>query len=47
MEVKETEPFIVVPLFEEPMKLAIYESHPWHDRDTIEMSELQVKLLMC
>ncbi|SPZ24324.1 Morphology and auto-aggregation control protein [Providencia rettgeri] len=46
-EVKETEPFIVVPLFEEPMKLAIYESHPWHDRDTIEMSELSgEKLLM-
>lgn len=46
-EVKETEPFIVVPLFEEPMKLAIYESHPWHDRDTVEMGELAgEKLLM-
>ncbi|BBG60440.1 Morphology and auto-aggregation control protein [Providencia rustigianii] len=46
-DVKETEPFIAVPLFEEPMKLAIYENHPWHDRDTVEMSELAgEKLLM-
>ncbi|EDU61865.1 LysR substrate binding domain protein [Providencia stuartii ATCC 25827] len=46
-QVKETDPFIVVPLFEEPMKLAIYEGHSWQGRDTIEMNELSgEKLLM-
>ena len=27
--VKETEAFIEVPLFDEPMKLAVYSDHPW------------------
>ncbi|OTA18662.1 transcriptional regulator OxyR [Xenorhabdus beddingii] len=45
--VKETEAFIEVPLFEEPMKLAVYEEHKWADRDQIKMSELSgEKLLM-
>ncbi|MBD2784928.1 DNA-binding transcriptional regulator OxyR [Xenorhabdus sp. DI] len=45
--VKETEAFIEVPLFEEPMKLAVYEGHKWAGRDSIKMSELSgEKLLM-
>ncbi|PHM72793.1 DNA-binding transcriptional regulator OxyR [Xenorhabdus kozodoii] len=45
--VKETEAFIEVPLFEEPMKLAVYEAHKWAGRDNIKMSELSgEKLLM-
>ncbi|MDC9583191.1 DNA-binding transcriptional regulator OxyR [Xenorhabdus sp. PR6a] len=45
--VKETEAFIEVPLFEEPMKLAVYEEHKWAGRDSIKMSELSgEKLLM-
>ncbi|MDC9594898.1 DNA-binding transcriptional regulator OxyR [Xenorhabdus sp. IM139775] len=45
--VKETEAFIEVPLFEEPMKLAVYEEHKWAGRDKIKMSELSgEKLLM-
>ncbi|PHM57642.1 DNA-binding transcriptional regulator OxyR [Xenorhabdus hominickii] len=45
--VKETEAFIEVPLFEEPMKLAVYEEHKWADRTQIRMSELSgEKLLM-
>ncbi|WP_445495509.1 DNA-binding transcriptional regulator OxyR [Photorhabdus sp. SF281] len=45
--VKETEAFIEVPLFEEPMKLAIYDDHPWADREKIAMDELVgEKLLM-
>ena len=31
--VKESEAFIEVPLFDEPMMLAIYEDHPWANRD--------------
>ncbi|WP_340617987.1 DNA-binding transcriptional regulator OxyR [Xenorhabdus entomophaga] len=45
--VKETEAFIEVPLFEEPMKLAVYEEHKWAERDQFKMSELAgEKLLM-
>ncbi|KLU15954.1 MULTISPECIES: DNA-binding transcriptional regulator OxyR [Xenorhabdus] len=45
--VKETEAFIEVPLFEEPMKLAVYEEHKWAGRDNIKMGELSgEKLLM-
>ncbi|MCP9268144.1 DNA-binding transcriptional regulator OxyR [Xenorhabdus sp. XENO-1] len=45
--VKETEAFIEVPLFEEPMKLAIYEGHRWANRAYIKMEELAgEKLLM-
>ncbi|PIJ49922.1 DNA-binding transcriptional regulator OxyR [Erwinia sp. OLTSP20] len=45
--VKESQAFIEIPLFDEPMKLAIYENHPWHDRERIAMSELAgEKLLM-
>ncbi|BET98563.1 DNA-binding transcriptional regulator OxyR [Xenorhabdus taiwanensis] len=45
--VKETEAFIEVPLFEEPMKLAVYEEHKWAGRDKIKMGELSgEKLLM-
>ncbi|MDC9598114.1 DNA-binding transcriptional regulator OxyR [Xenorhabdus anantnagensis] len=45
--VKETEAFIEVPLFEEPMKLAVYEEHKWAGRDKVKMSELSgEKLLM-
>lgn len=45
--VKETEAFIEVPLFDEPMKLAVYSDHPWHQRERVPMSELAgEKLLM-
>ncbi|MDX7991945.1 DNA-binding transcriptional regulator OxyR [Xenorhabdus littoralis] len=45
--VKETEAFIEVPLFEEPMKLAVFEGHKWSERTQIKMSELSgEKLLM-
>ena len=36
-----------VPLFDEPMMLAIYEDHPWANRDRVPMSDLAgEKLLM-
>ena len=45
--VKESEAFIEVPLFDEPMMLAIYEDHPWANRDRVPMSDLAgEKLLM-
>ncbi|WP_045960160.1 DNA-binding transcriptional regulator OxyR [Xenorhabdus poinarii] len=45
--VKETEAFIEVPLFEESMKLAVYEDHKWAGRAKIKMDELSgEKLLM-
>ncbi|GKX64185.1 hydrogen peroxide-inducible genes activator [Pragia fontium] len=45
--VKETESFIEIPLYDEPMRLAIYSDHPWAGRDKIMMSELAgEKLLM-
>ncbi|MGK3373464.1 FAD-dependent oxidoreductase [Citrobacter youngae] len=45
--VKESEAFIEVPLFDEPMLLAIYEDHPWANRDCVPMSDLAgEKLLM-
>ncbi len=45
--VKESEAFIEVPLFDEPMKLAVYEDHPWRERDRVPMSDLAgEKLLM-
>ncbi|QAV23218.1 DNA-binding transcriptional regulator OxyR [Proteus hauseri] len=44
--VKESAPFIEVPLFEEPMKLAIYEGHPWHDRHSVPMGDLAGQRLL-
>ncbi|AVK36240.1 hydrogen peroxide-inducible gene activator [Morganella morganii] len=45
--VKETGSFIEEPLFNEPMKLAIYDEHPWASRQEVEMHELAgEKLLM-
>lgn len=45
--VKESEAFIEVELFDEPMLLAVYEDHPWADRDRVPMAELSgEKLLM-
>jgi LysR family hydrogen peroxide-inducible transcriptional activator len=45
--VKESEAFIEIPLFDEPMQLAIYANHPWADRDRVPMSDLAgEKLLM-
>ncbi len=42
-----SEAFIEVPLFDEPMMLAIYEDHPWANRDRVPMSGLAgEKLLM-
>ena len=38
--VKESEAFIEVPLFDEPMMLAIYEDHPWANRDRVPMADL-------
>lgn len=38
--VKESQSFIEIPLFDEPMKLAVYAGHPWSDRECISMSEL-------
>lgn len=45
--VAETEGFVETPLFDEPMVLAIYEDHPWAERNNVSMSELAgEKLLM-
>ncbi|OAT27873.1 DNA-binding transcriptional regulator OxyR [Proteus myxofaciens] len=44
--VKESAPFIEVPLFEEPMKLAVYEEHPWHDRTSVPMGDLAGQRLL-
>ncbi|WP_114194752.1 DNA-binding transcriptional regulator OxyR [Edaphovirga cremea] len=45
--VKETQAFIEVPLFDEPMQLAVYNGHPWADREQVAMAELSgEKLLM-
>ncbi|MBG5993993.1 DNA-binding transcriptional regulator OxyR [Proteus mirabilis] len=44
--VKESAPFIEVPLFEEPMKLAIYDEHPWHDRKSVPMGDLAGQRLL-
>lgn len=45
--VKDSESFIEVPLFDEPMKLAVYSDHPWRDRELIPMADLSgEKLLM-
>lgn len=38
--VKETEAFIEIPLFDEPMTLAVYSDHPWSQKDRIAMPEL-------
>ena len=39
--VRETEPFIEVPLFNERMLLAVAENHPWAKEQTIPMSMLK------
>lgn len=39
--VRETEPFIEVPLFKERMLLAVAENHPWAKEQTIPMSMLK------
>ncbi|SFU94517.1 DNA-binding transcriptional regulator OxyR [Xenorhabdus koppenhoeferi] len=44
--VKETEAFIKVPLFEESMKLAVYEGHKWSERTQIKMNELSGERLL-
>ncbi len=45
--VKESEAFIEIPLFDEPLQLAVYASHPWADRERVPMSDLAgEKLLM-
>lgn len=45
--VKETEAFIELPLFSEPMKLAVYEDHPWAAKPSVSVSELAgEKMLM-
>lgn len=45
--VKESESFIEFPLFDEPMTLAIYQDHPWADRESVPLSDLAgEKLLM-
>lgn len=41
--VKESEAFIEVPLFDEPMLLAIYEDHPWANRECVPMVDLAGK----
>ena len=45
-QAKETELFIEVPLFDEPMNLAIYADHPWADRDRVQMHELAGEQLL-
>ena len=37
--VKESEAFIEVPLFDEPMLLAIYEDHPWANRECVHAAQ--------
>ena len=44
--VKETEHLIELPLYEEPMYLAIPEDHPWKNRKEIEMDELRGETLL-
>ncbi len=45
--VKETEAFIEIPLFDEPMRLAVYSGHAWANKEQIAMPELAgEKLLM-
>lgn len=44
--VKESASFNEIPLFKEPLKLAINCSHPWHDRQQIPMSDLAGKKLL-
>lgn len=41
--VKESEAFIEVPLFDEPMLLAIYEDHPWANRECVPIPIWQGK----
>ncbi|MGF1699922.1 DNA-binding transcriptional regulator OxyR [Photobacterium makurazakiensis] len=38
--VEETEPFIELPLYHEPMVLAVPEDHPWSSLDCLDMLEL-------
>ncbi|WP_392398254.1 DNA-binding transcriptional regulator OxyR [Edwardsiella piscicida] len=38
--VKETEAFIEIPLFDQPMTLAVYSDHPWAEKERIAMPEL-------
>lgn len=46
-QVKETQSFIEIPLFDESMQLAVYSNHPWAQREQVAMSELAgEKLLM-
>lgn len=44
--VKESGSFIEVPLFDEPMKLAVYSEHPWAKKDSIAMPELSGEHLL-
>ncbi|MGL4860262.1 MAG: DNA-binding transcriptional regulator OxyR, partial [Enterobacteriaceae bacterium] len=46
-QIKETEPFIELPLFDEAMRLAVYTQHPLAQKERIAMAELTgEKLLM-
>ncbi|WEM42485.1 DNA-binding transcriptional regulator OxyR [Photobacterium sp. DA100] len=44
--VKESEPFIELPLYHEPMVLAVPEDHPWADRQSLPMEELHGHTLL-
>ncbi|PSU33028.1 DNA-binding transcriptional regulator OxyR [Photobacterium lutimaris] len=44
--VKESEPFIELPLYHEPMVLAVPEDHPWADRQSLPMAELHGHTLL-
>jgi LysR family hydrogen peroxide-inducible transcriptional activator len=44
--VKESEPFIELPLFDEPMVLAVPETHRWAERMTISLGDLNGETLL-
>ncbi|WP_318436149.1 DNA-binding transcriptional regulator OxyR [Photobacterium leiognathi] len=44
--VKESEPFIELPLYDEPMMIAVPETHKWADKKEIDMSQLHGESLL-
>ncbi len=44
--VKETEPFIELPLYDEPMVIAVPETHPWANKDEVDMAQLHGESLL-
>ncbi|MGR5147454.1 DNA-binding transcriptional regulator OxyR [Photobacterium alginatilyticum] len=44
--VKETEHFIELPLYNEPMVLAVPEEHPWAKKETLDMAQLNGETLL-